>query len=205
MRETEIRTALIHALRQRDGTAAIIEELPIWRGRGRADVAFVNGELCGYEIKSERDTLRRLGDQVQLYDSIFEFAAVVVAPVHVKGVRKLIPNRWGIFVAQPLHGLATIRQLRAARRNSAADAQAVARILRKRECVRVLAKNGILVGSATPIRRLWDQVAELPMGRLLHEVRDALKAREVGSRPSQDDDSCTTGATASSFPAPLLG
>ena len=76
MRDEDIRAELRIMLRQQDGTAVIIDELPLLRGRGRADLAFVNGSLSGYEIKSDRDSLRRLGDQVRHYDTVFEYASV---------------------------------------------------------------------------------------------------------------------------------
>jgi hypothetical protein len=67
--DQDIREALKKTLREQDRNAAIIEELPLQRGRGRADLAFVNGELWGFEIKSEADSLIRLGIQREHYES----------------------------------------------------------------------------------------------------------------------------------------
>ncbi|HET7057847.1 MAG TPA: sce7726 family protein, partial [Nitrospiraceae bacterium] len=45
----------------------IIEELGLCRGQVRVDLSVVNGLLHGYEIKSDRDSLRRLRSQAELY------------------------------------------------------------------------------------------------------------------------------------------
>lgn len=194
--DNDIRAVLLRELRQQDTSAAIFEELPLLRGRGRADVAFVNGEICGFEIKSARDSLRRLGDQVQQYDTVFEFATAVVARHHLKGVRRIVPSRWGISVVDGIGAGLTITPVRKARRNCTLDAQALARLLWKRECVRVLAKNGIRADVTTPVKRLWDSVSGLPPDTLVQDVREALKARQFAAPLPQYGDSRTIEATA---------
>ncbi len=42
-----------------EADTVVIEELGLCRGQVRVDVAVVNGLLHGYEIKSDRDSLRR--------------------------------------------------------------------------------------------------------------------------------------------------
>ena len=81
--DEHIREALKTALRGQDNAAAIIEEMPLLRGRGRADLAFVNGRLCGFEIKSEADSLIRLGMQTENYEAVFEFNTIVAAQKHL--------------------------------------------------------------------------------------------------------------------------
>lgn len=179
MLDSEIRSELTHLLRQQDASAAIIHELPLLRGRGRADLAFVNGSLSGYEIKSDRDSLRRLGDQVQHYDSVFEYATVVVTHSHIKNARRIIPQRWGICVVRDQDGKPAIQRVRNPRRNPVTDSEALARLLWKRECVRALTRNGVKASVCTPVLRLWEAVARLPQSRLLQEVRLALKARRA--------------------------
>lgn len=176
-RDCDIRAVLLNELRAQDASAAIFEELPLLRGRGRADVAFVNGELCGFEIKSARDSLRRLGDQVHQYDAVFEYTTVVVANHHLRGVRKLVPAHWGISLAVVIEDVLTIKQIRKARRNRALDPRALARLLWKRECIRVLAQNGVRVDVSTPVIDLWPAVAGLPFKSLCRNVREALKSR----------------------------
>src|SRR5437773_2095115 len=79
MLDGDIRKALVERLNREDPSAAIFHELPLLRGKGRADIAAVNGVLAGYEIKSERDTLRRIVAQRNHYDSVFDVVVIVVA------------------------------------------------------------------------------------------------------------------------------
>ncbi len=67
--DEHIRDALKSTLREQDHTGAIIEEMPLLRGRGRADLAFINGKLYSFEIKSEADSLIRLGMQTENYEA----------------------------------------------------------------------------------------------------------------------------------------
>src|SRR6266511_802692 len=68
--DAAIRPALRERLLRRHATDAdtvLIEELGLCRGKVRVDLALVNGSLHGFEIKSDRDSLRRLSAQVGLY------------------------------------------------------------------------------------------------------------------------------------------
>lgn len=71
----------------------------------RVDIAaLVNRELCGYEIKAHRDSLRRLqgppeGMQVQEFSRIFDRVVLVVAPKHLRRATLLVPEWWGLTVA----------------------------------------------------------------------------------------------------------
>ena len=71
----------------------------------RVDVAaLVNRELCGYEIKAHRDSLRRLqglpaGMQVQEFSRIFDRVVLVVAPKHLRRAALIVPEWWGLTVA----------------------------------------------------------------------------------------------------------
>jgi len=102
--DQNIREALKRTLREQDSSAAIIDELPLLRGRGRADLAFVNGEMWGFEIKSEADSLVRLGVQADNYESVFEFNTIVAARKHLRLARKKIPTNWGIIEARQIDG-----------------------------------------------------------------------------------------------------
>lgn len=202
MLDEDIRSALKLALWERDNTAAIIDELPLLRGRGRADLAFVNGELCGYEIKSDADSLVRLGTQTEQYQSVFEFVTLVAASKHVKHARNRIPQSWGIIEAEEVEGRILLRERRRPRRNRRIDAAALARLLWKKECLRILPKQGIKVCSRTPIRDIWTLVESLPVRTLCDEVRTALKLRlgTVDPPHTQCGDSRTIEPIGSSFP-----
>jgi len=177
MLDEDIRSALKSSLREKDSAAAILEELPLLRGRGRADLAFVNGELCGFEIKSDVDSLVRLGTQTDHYQSVFEFVTLVAARKHLKDARKRIPRSWGIIEAQEIDGHVALQERRRPRRNHSFDNAALARILWKKECLRILSKSDMRTSPHTPIREIWKLIESLPSRTLCDEVRKALKLR----------------------------
>ncbi len=75
MRDQDIRDSLrqeLVAAYGSDSSTLIVEELGICCGMARVDVAVVNGELKGFEIKSEKDTLGRLPAQSGMYGKVFD-------------------------------------------------------------------------------------------------------------------------------------
>src|SRR4051812_8285009 len=99
MRDRDVREQLSHDLRQwhPDKSTLFVDELDLG-GLVRVDVAAVNGALWGYEIKSERDTLRRLPTQVEVYSRVLDFAALVVAERHRDHAVDLLPDWWHVVV-----------------------------------------------------------------------------------------------------------
>jgi hypothetical protein len=177
MRDRHIRAALVDYLRERDPTAAVLHELPLYRGARRADVACVNGVLAGYEIKSEVDSLARLGGQADEYSRIFEYMTVVIAPQHLRSIRRRIDNRWGIWTVHASGTELAFLQVRQPRRNSRLDKHRLGRLLWKPECLRILRTHGINVARNALISELWDALELLPTQVLCAHVRNALKAR----------------------------
>jgi hypothetical protein len=175
--DQHIREALKKSLRDQDSSAAIIDELPLLRGRGRADLAFVNGEMWGFEIKSEADSLVRLGVQADNYESVFEFNTIVAAKKHLRLARKRIPQNWGIIEARQVDGETKLHPRRQPQRNNKLNNSALARILWKNECVKILRKMGVEVRSQMPVAKIWSLIEELNTRQLCNEVREALKRR----------------------------
>lgn len=103
MRDPEIRRQLRHRLENEfgnDSTTLILDELGVCCGRVRADMAVVNGELKGFEIKSDQHTLLRLRSQASIYGRVFDTISIVVAAKHMEKVGKIVPSWWGILVAE---------------------------------------------------------------------------------------------------------
>lgn len=162
----------------------ILHELPLRRGEHKADVAYVNGVLAGYEIKSERDSLARLPAQVDGYESVFDYSTVVVATRHLKATREVVPKRWGIMVVEMSRNGLTFREVRRPKRNQRLDRRAVVRLLWKEECIAALKSQGISVGRGALVSEIWPKAEALPVRTLCDCVRAALKARStVGSGP----------------------
>lgn len=80
-----------HSLR----TASILNEFRA--GACKADLVILNGTASVYEIKSERDSLARLANQVENYKRVFATVNVIVSESHVANVRRLVPDDVGIM------------------------------------------------------------------------------------------------------------
>lgn len=104
LRDADIRGPLhlwLQELHRNDSETSIVHELSIPRPSARVDIAVINGELCGFEIKSDRDSLYRLPRQIESFSSVFDRVAVVTTDRHLKSVRSTIPLWWGIYIARP--------------------------------------------------------------------------------------------------------
>jgi hypothetical protein len=55
----------------------------------------------GYEIKSDRDTLARLPNQIAAYELCFDTMTMVVGKRHLAKCRATLPEWWGIWEAVP--------------------------------------------------------------------------------------------------------
>src|SRR5437773_10260014 len=115
MRDRDVRCALIVDLydRHRDDGSRIVEEMGLLQGDTRIDVAVINGELCGYEIKSPTDTLERLPHQQALYSSVLDRAWLVTSPEQLPAAASCVPSWWGLMtvtVADSRPSLARIRE-----------------------------------------------------------------------------------------------
>ena len=97
--DKEIRKALLKQLYSNKNNLKIIEELDV--NAAIVDIATIDEDyFCGYEIKSDRDTLQRLPTQMQIYNYVFDKITIVICPSKLLDVINVIPNFWGIIVAK---------------------------------------------------------------------------------------------------------
>lgn len=185
MRDLDVRRSLHDLLSIEHGLESdtlVLDELGLANGRGRIDVAVINGELAGYEIKSDRDTLVRLDGQMQLYNRVFDRVWVVVAPRHLEATLSLVPQWWGVHIAEQTDSVVTLRSVRHAEPNPAEqDGVAVAQLLWREEALAML--DEFDVGDAKlrrgSRRHMYVALAQaLQMELLKERVRAALKSRE---------------------------
>ena len=180
--DAEIRRTLIDHLRgihERHAETAFIEELGLCRGQVRVDVAVVNGSLHGYEIKSDRDTLRRLVAQVGLYSRVLDNATLVVGRRHVDEAVTTLPDWWEILGVDDSRHELQLRTLRRGYRNPARDARSLVELLWLDDAQALLhARDGLRGYRSRPRRDLWDRVCALySVDEIADVVRDRLKAR----------------------------
>lgn len=182
MRDRDVRETVknyLNAIHRGDETTRIVEEMTVWSGTVRIDIAVINGELSGYELKSDKDTLDRLPLQASVYSRVFDRVTLVVGAKHAKKALLLIPDWWGVLVASACNGGVSLEKERIDSRNPEQDAILVAELLWKEEAITLLAEHGLERGwKAKRIRFLHQRLAEnLPLETLKTGVRKVLKSR----------------------------
>lgn len=92
-----------HSLR----TACMLSEFRA--GNCKADLVILNGTATVYEIKSERDSLARLANQMANYLNVFASVNVIVSERHVRKVLATVPDHVGILVLTRRNTIQVVR------------------------------------------------------------------------------------------------
>ena len=187
--DAEIRPALREQLLRRHASetdTVLIEELGLRRGHVRVDLAVVNGSLHGFEIKSDRDSLRRLARQVDLYSQVLDRATLVVGERFAPLATSLVPAWWGVVRVSSKPGGLQFTTVRRSKLNPRRDARVLAELLWSAQALALLEKRGAARGMrGKPRRVLWDRVCEcVPVDEIAAAVRDRLKASSGSEVPA---------------------
>lgn len=94
----------IHSLR----TASMLNEFRA--GSCKADLVILNGTATVYEIKSERDSLVRLTNQVQNYMRVFAKVNVIASESHIENVLNTVPDDVGLMCLSNQYRIQTVRE-----------------------------------------------------------------------------------------------
>ena len=167
--------------------ALLIDELALCRGSVRADLAVVNGLLHGYEIKSDRDSLRRLAGQADVYSQVFERMTLVVGDRYAHSAAAVVPDWWGLVrVSRSRDGVLEFDELRAAEQNPGLNPRALVELLWSAQALALLESRKAARGvKGKPRRVLWDRICrEFGIEEIAEAVRDGLKAREASQSPA---------------------
>lgn len=181
----EIREALhrkvLKAYHRCDSTI-IVDELGLAHGKKRIDVAVLNGHLHGYEIKSAKDTLARLPEQLNQYRKSLQKLTVVVAPNHMDGVLSIVPEWSGIIEARkgPRGGI-NFTTIRKATLNPEVDGVALAHLLWRKEAIELLTRFGLSDKELNKSRKqLYEIIAnEASLVELVSWIKEKFMARET--------------------------
>jgi hypothetical protein len=181
MHDSDVRRAVraqLAAAHAGDRDTRIVEEMGIWAGSVRIDVAVINGELAGWELKSARDNLSRLPQQAELYSQVFDRMTIVAASNHVRACSDQLPQWWGVTIAHEGVNGVELEPLREPSINPDPKAIQLARLLWRDEAVHILNQHGLANGvRSKPAPIVHERLAGLPLGVLQSEVRAALKQR----------------------------
>ncbi len=93
-----------HSLR----TASMLNEFRA--ATSKADLVILNGTATVYEIKSERDSLARLANQVENYKRVFAKVNVIASEGHIQGVLTTVPEDVGVMCLSKRYRITTVRE-----------------------------------------------------------------------------------------------
>lgn len=186
--DTDIRRALhakrLRQLRSRPGTL-VIDELGLAHAKSRIDIAVINGCIHGYEIKSAKDTLVRLANQIDIYRTTLQKLTIVAAPKHVASIMTNVPEWCGVIAAEqgPKGGIA-FRALRSAVANPDVDPVMMAHLLWRDEVIELLDQAGFAPKDLRqPRKQLYKMLCE---AMTLHEITASIRHFMVQRRTWRD-------------------
>lgn len=159
----------------------ILEELGLKHGKSRIDLVIINDQMHGYEIKSDRDTLKRLPEQIQIYSSIMDRVTLVVGYRHAYDALKMIPEWWGVRLAERNIGSGTVvlSDARSPGKNPSIDHFAVVSLLWRDEALDILENLGQAKGVRSKAKTdIYHRLLEVAEPEYLRaSVRQRLKSR----------------------------
>lgn len=103
LRDSDLRTALAATIarKYRGRDHLLTPEVDILCGiPGRIDALLITSKICGFEIKSDVDSLHRLPRQLEAYEPVLERAVLIVGRRHLEAAQKILPPWWGIWLAE---------------------------------------------------------------------------------------------------------
>lgn len=154
-------------------------------GARRADLILVNGSMSAFEVKSDRDSIDRLPEQLYEYMQAIPRVNVVTSEKHIKAVTEIVPAGVGIILLTRDFHLREIRPAKHVTKNI--RPAAILDLLRIDEAGEVLKALSIPYPEVpnTEIRNtLQDLFTLIPINELLAEARKAIKRNRSQARLS---------------------
>lgn len=144
-----------------DNCSCVVEEMGLCDHTARIDIGVINGQLVGYEIKSDRDTLNRLPGQLEVYNQVFDRITVICGPKHLGKLQAFLTEQphVGILVTQKPHGVWELTPVREASQNPHRSSYMIASMLWQEEAKALLVELGFTKG-LSKLRR-WELCGKL--------------------------------------------
>ncbi|MBK9142361.1 MAG: sce7726 family protein [Candidatus Melainabacteria bacterium] len=185
MKELDVRIALHIYLHEHVVDLArqplIVDELGVLEGSFRVDLALIDDELHGFEIKSASDNLNRLPSQQENYCRVFDRMTLVCDQRHVKEAMAIVPSWWGLIcVSEDREGRAQLNEIWPSRRNWKVDPYSMCQLLWREEAFTVLKEHGMhLAFRAGSRKKMWRALArELELPQIRQAIKEKLSLRE---------------------------
>jgi hypothetical protein len=155
-------------------TASMLTEFRV--GACKADLAILNGTGTVYEIKSDRDSLARLDNQVANYRKVFAKIYVIAGNAHVDEIMQRTPRDVGVMSLVRWDRIQTVRE--AADRPDLVCPVTICQSLRKAEACALLRSLQVSVPAVPNTMMhaaLKDCFARLDPAQVHHEMVKTLK------------------------------
>ncbi|MFN8204442.1 MAG: sce7726 family protein [Solirubrobacteraceae bacterium] len=163
-----------------------VDELWVPRSNERADVAVIGRRMDGFEIKTERDTLKRLPRQVVAYGRLFDRCSAVVAERHLAHAEEIVPDWWGITTVRS-NGAVAFTSVRKPCPNPALDPEILVRLLWRDEVMSALVALGHAPDKKASRGSLWTELLRSASSRApfcsSHSVASARSPAGEASQP----------------------
>lgn len=164
-----------------DPTTLVIEELGLDFGRNRIDIAVINGEIHGYELKSDSDNLLRLPKQIKAYSAVMDKVTLVVGSTHADKAVELIPDWWGVKIAtQGSRGGIKLKTERRNMKNRSIDPLELIKLVWRDEALGILSQRMVIDWRIKKLKK--QEIYQLVVDSFSHDdlrnsVRTILKSR----------------------------
>lgn len=158
-----------------DESSVLVSELTVDNWTHRTDLVLANGRLCGFELKSERDSLSRLPAQIKSFSRHFEKFVLVVAKKFEKRALELIKESNGVGLWIASNNGEITEKIRP--RAKSISPEASISLITATELRRFLTANGIKYQKASHRSDLVNLAKKLPPNVLADGARTAIKTR----------------------------
>ncbi|HOV80192.1 MAG TPA: sce7726 family protein [Bacillota bacterium] len=183
--DRDIRRLLLNEIARKeefisDPNCVVVHEMDVCFGCARIDIAVINGQIHGYEIKSECDNLERLTSQRDYYNKIFDTITLVISEDHYFKAVEIIPKWWGLYCITKSNVGASLKIMRSPGKNNQIKAFYLTQVLWKEELCELLKLNGLSKGIRNKTRYELGKIASqrVENKNIASFVRDKLKNRK---------------------------
>ncbi|MDA8397963.1 MAG: sce7726 family protein [Actinomycetota bacterium] len=178
--EAAVRAALRdQELSSADGPTEALFEFWVPLSNERADLVVVGNAMKGYEIKTDRDSLRRLPRQAAAYGRVFDTCSIVAAERHLGAALEIIPDWWGVVAYVNHDRPLAFCEVRPASPNGTLDPETLVRLLWRDEVRAALISIGSEPDPRASRVSMWQHLLDLiELGRLREIVRTAILGRQ---------------------------
>lgn len=160
----------------------VLDELGLAHGKNRIDIAVINGDIHGYEIKSSKDNLSRFISQLDQYRKSLQKLTIVAAPNHIDEILNVSPDWCGVIKVEigPRGGV-KFKTIRRPSKNPSVDMVELAHLLWKKEAIELLQEYGMKSNLNNKNRKaLYKEIANhAKMEELVAWIKNKFSKRET--------------------------